>query len=84
MLYLKAGRHSEAAADLRRALASAISRKDQGIIHYNLALAEIARGDRSSAQSNLDQAVHLGHEDAQGLSNRLRNASQGKAAVKQR
>ena len=56
------GRLDAAAADLRHALTTASSRGVLGIIHYNLALVDLARGDRPAALSNLKAASNFGYE----------------------
>jgi serine/threonine protein kinase/tetratricopeptide (TPR) repeat protein len=65
------GRHDDARAGLNRALASAPSPKERGTIHYNLALVELASGDKESCTSNVQAAVALGNPDAQELYKRL-------------
>ena len=49
LLCYKAGRHRDAIADFQHALRSTSGREALGQIHYNLALAYLAAGDRSSA-----------------------------------
>jgi serine/threonine protein kinase/tetratricopeptide (TPR) repeat protein len=66
------GQYSSARADLTQALASATTRKVRGIIHYNLALVDLAAGDRKSCAANVDQALELGNADAKELIKRLR------------
>ena len=46
-----------------------------GQIHYNLALAYLAAGDRSSALASGETALNLGCQEAQGLCDRLRHGS---------
>jgi serine/threonine protein kinase/Flp pilus assembly protein TadD len=52
----------EAAADLRQALTTASGRGILGIIHYNLALVDQARGDRAAALVNFEAASKFGYE----------------------
>ncbi len=66
------GRHKEAAADLDLALATANGRETRGMIHYNRAQVDLARGDRTAALAHLEAAVDFGHKDAQDALNRLR------------
>lgn len=72
ILHYHEGRLADATADLRQALATAPERGDLGTIHYNLALVELARGDRPAALSNLKAAEGYGHADAEGLRESLR------------
>ena len=65
------GRHNAARRDLNRALALAPSRQVRGIIHYNLALIDLAVGNRESCTANLNSALELGNPDAQALGERL-------------
>jgi hypothetical protein len=53
------------------ALASAHEGKKRGIIHYNLALVELATGDRTSCEANLKAALDLGNPSAHDLSQQL-------------
>ncbi len=46
-------------------------RKLRGIIHYNLALIDLAVGDRKSCAVNVQSALELGNPDAKELSQRL-------------
>ena len=62
------GRHTEAAADFDLALATANGRETRGMIHYNRARGDLARGDRPAALAHLEAAVDYGHKDAQNLS----------------
>ena len=72
MLRYKQGRHADASTDLRRALATAFYRSERGLIHYDLALVDLARGDRPAALSDLERAERCGHEAARTLLDRLR------------
>jgi tetratricopeptide (TPR) repeat protein len=71
MLHHQLGRDKAAREDLNRALALATGRKDRGIIHYNLALIDLAAGDRESCAQNVRSALELGNPDAQELSQQL-------------
>ena len=81
ILHYQDGRHADAAADFRGALATATARRDLGMIHYNLALLDLARGDKPAALSNLEEAAGYGHDDTRGLAKLLRK-SPGVPAVK--
>ncbi len=72
MLRYRQGRHADAAADLERALETAPGRAGRGVIRYNLALIDLARGDRAAALSDLEAAQGCGHEAARLLRDRLR------------
>jgi serine/threonine protein kinase/tetratricopeptide (TPR) repeat protein len=72
ILHYKAGGLLEASTDLNRALALASGRPEQAKIRYNLGLVELARGNRSAALDQLDQAAGLGLDDARSLLGRLR------------
>jgi serine/threonine protein kinase/tetratricopeptide (TPR) repeat protein len=50
MLHYREGRHPEAVADLHRALDKGA---DPALVHYNLALVQLAREDRSAAETSL-------------------------------
>jgi tetratricopeptide (TPR) repeat protein len=71
MVHYRLGEHRGARTDLSMALATAPGRKKRGTIHYDLALVELAAGDRKAAESNLKAAIGLGNLDAQELSKRL-------------
>jgi len=71
MIHYRVGRHDAARHDLDRALTLASDRKVRGIIHYNLALVDLAAGDRKSCAANVQAALELGNSDAQELSQRL-------------
>ncbi len=60
ILHYGAGRYAEAAADLDRALENASGREILGVIHYNRALVELARGDRPAALASLGVAQAWG------------------------
>ena len=71
-LSYKAGRYPEAIKDFRRALNNASDTETLGRVHYNLALAYLARGERSSARATAQQAVNNGNSDARRLRDQLR------------
>jgi serine/threonine protein kinase/Flp pilus assembly protein TadD len=66
------GRNCAARVDLNRALALAEARTTRGIIHYNIALVDLASGDREACASHVRAAIEFGNSDAQDLSRRLR------------
>ena len=68
MIHHRLGRDRAARDDLNRALALAPSRKARGVIHYNLALIDLAAGDRKSCDANVASALELGNPDALELS----------------
>jgi serine/threonine protein kinase/Flp pilus assembly protein TadD len=69
-LLYRLGRYDEASSVLLRARDSA-SRESAAEIDYNLALVDLARGDRSGAVHRLRSASALGHEPARALRERL-------------
>lgn len=71
ILHYKAGRLPAAEADLKQAISSTRDHDVLGVIHYNLALVALARGDRSAARTDLERAGSLGHEGARELLGRL-------------
>ena len=71
ILHYQQGHLDDAVADLNRALAHAVGRSDLGIIHYNLSLVDMARGNRPAALENLKLAAGYGHEGARLLRERL-------------
>jgi serine/threonine protein kinase/Tfp pilus assembly protein PilF len=66
------GRHTEAAADFDLALATTNSRETRGMIHYNRARGDLARGDRAAALAHLEAAVGYGHKEAGDALKRIR------------
>jgi tetratricopeptide (TPR) repeat protein len=72
IIHHRLGRDHAARDDLNGALVLAQTRKSRGIIHYNLALIDLAAGDRWSCESNVRSAIELGNADAVELSRRLR------------
>jgi serine/threonine protein kinase/Flp pilus assembly protein TadD len=71
VLLNRLGRHDDARVDLRRALASASSRETRGAVHYNLALVDLATGQRESCAEHAQAALGLGNPDARELLGRL-------------
>jgi eukaryotic-like serine/threonine-protein kinase len=71
MLHYRQGHHRDAIADMERALATTTSRSALGLIHYNLALIHLARGDRTAAASVGRAAIGFGNRDAVELSRHL-------------
>ncbi|MBV8313750.1 MAG: tetratricopeptide repeat protein [Planctomycetaceae bacterium] len=71
ILHATHGRYTEATADLDRALGSASGRETRGVIHYNRALIDLARRDRSAALTHLKLSEGFGHEGARSLRQRL-------------
>lgn len=67
--------YGQARADFLRALAATSDRPTLGQIHYNLALAEHAEGDRASALAGARKAVDLGCREARDLLDRLQHGS---------
>jgi tetratricopeptide (TPR) repeat protein len=72
ILAYKGGRPLDAIRDYEAALGARVDRETSGRIHYNLALARLARGDRASALESAERAVGLGCEEAKGLRETLR------------
>ena len=72
ILAYKAGRHSEAVADFVAGLGARPDRETCGRLHFNLALAQLARRDRPSARANVEKAVELGCRDAIPLRDEVR------------
>ena len=72
ILAYKNGRNDDAIADFRQAFRTASDSRTLGLIHYNLALAHLARGDRAAAIASAQVALARGHEVARDLTERLR------------
>ena len=72
ILHYQSRRLPDAAADLRRALDQATEPALRGTIHFNLALVDLARGDRGSALASLGAAIRCGHAEARKLHRSLR------------
>jgi serine/threonine protein kinase/Flp pilus assembly protein TadD len=73
ILLFKLGRHEEAVGDLRRALTAELDQTTRGRLHYALAMALRAGGNRESALAAADAARACGHPEAQALQDRLRD-----------
>jgi serine/threonine protein kinase/Flp pilus assembly protein TadD len=71
MAYYSLGHHVAARSDLRMALACAHDVNRRGIILYNLALVDLASGDRNSFEADVRAALDLGNPDAQDLSQQV-------------
>ena len=71
-LSYKAGRHEDAIVDFRRALRAGPDPETAGRIHYNLALAHLARGDRKAALASAEEAVASGYQKARDFRDGLR------------
>ena len=72
ILSYKAGRPEEAIADFQRALRAGPDPETTGRIHYNLALAHLARGDRKAALASAEEAVTSGYQKARDFRDGLR------------
>jgi tetratricopeptide (TPR) repeat protein len=81
ILLFKAGRSAEAIEDLHHALRTATEAKQKGRIHYNLALIHLGRGDRASAQLEVEQATYVGDEGAWELRDQLRDGRRVPASL---
>ena len=68
----KAKQYARAISDYRQALDADPDRDTLGRLHYNLALAQTAQGDRASALTNAEAAWKLGYPEAKALRDRLR------------
>ena len=71
MLSYKAGRTDDAIADFHRALLARPDSETVGRTHYSLALAHLAKGDRTSALASAREAVARGYRKAGDLSESL-------------
>lgn len=71
MLSYKAGRTDDAIADFHRALLARPDSETVGRTHYSLALAHLAKGDRTSALASAQEAVARGYRKAGDLSESL-------------
>jgi serine/threonine protein kinase/Tfp pilus assembly protein PilF len=72
ILSYKAGRPEDAIADFQRALRAGPDSETCGRIHYNLALAHLARGNRKSALASAEEAVTSGYHKARDFRDGLR------------
>ena len=75
IIHLRQGHYEAAIADLERALGATASRGLLGLIHYNLALVRLARGEREAAAGHARAAMGLGNPEARDLAHRLEGAS---------
>jgi eukaryotic-like serine/threonine-protein kinase len=71
ILAYKNDRIDRAISDFRHALKSASDSRTVGLVHYNLALAFLAQGDRESARASAQEALSHGHDAARALFDRL-------------
>jgi eukaryotic-like serine/threonine-protein kinase len=71
ILAYKNGRNDDAISDFRRSLRSAPDERSSALIHYNLALAYAAEGDRGRALASARLALDHGHDAARDLADRL-------------
>lgn len=74
ILLYSAGRNSEAIQDFERALRGRTDKETLGRLHYNLALAHLARGERHPARENAEKAAQLGIPEAKRIIDTTRDA----------
>jgi serine/threonine protein kinase/Flp pilus assembly protein TadD len=67
VVHYRLGRAIAARADLNRALATTSNRNTRGAVYYNLALLDLADGNRESCASNAQKALDLGNSAASKL-----------------
>jgi eukaryotic-like serine/threonine-protein kinase len=67
ILLFKSGRSWEAITDFQQALRTASDPETLGRIHFNLALAHLAQGDRPSALADAENATAQGCQEARRL-----------------
>jgi serine/threonine protein kinase/Tfp pilus assembly protein PilF len=72
ILSYKAGRPDRAIDDLERASRANADPDLAGRIHYNLALAQLSRGDRQAARASVQEALRSGYLPAGELREKLR------------
>ena len=72
ILSYKAGRIDDAITDFQQALHIKTDARTSGRVYYNLALAELARGDRPAALASVEEALARGYREAGDLRDRLR------------
>ena len=72
-LLLAAGRSDEAIADFHRVLLARPDAETLGLTHYNLALALLAKGDRTSALASVQEALASGYQKAADLDEKIRS-----------
>jgi Flp pilus assembly protein TadD len=73
ILSYKSGHYPDAIVDFRRALDSSSDPSILGRVHYNLALAYLASGDRTSARVSAEHAVADGNKDARRIRDQLQH-----------
>jgi tetratricopeptide (TPR) repeat protein len=66
-LLCNAHRYDDAIADFQRALRTSPDPETTGHIHYNLAVAYLAKRDRSAAAASIEEAVGRGYHKAREL-----------------
>ena len=71
MLSYKAGRTDDAIAETHQTLLARPDSETVGRTHYSLALAHLAKGDRTSALASTQEAVARGYRKAGDLSESL-------------
>jgi tetratricopeptide (TPR) repeat protein len=71
ILFYKACRYDDAISDFHQALATSSSPEAIGRVYYNLALAQLAKGDRSVALTSVEQSLAHGYRAATALYNSL-------------
>ncbi len=64
--------HDEAIADYHRVLLAKPDAETLGLTHYNLAIALLAKGDRTSALANVQEALASGYHKAADLDEKIR------------
>jgi serine/threonine protein kinase len=67
----KSGRDRDAVSDFERALSTHPDHETQGQLHYNLALAELARNNLTSAHKHAEEAARIGCPGAASLVDKL-------------
>ncbi|MDB5351627.1 MAG: rqkA [Planctomycetota bacterium] len=72
ILSYKSGRHGNAVSDFEQGIKARPDRETSGRLYFNLALAQLANRDRSSALANARKAVDLGCMEAIRLRDELR------------
>jgi Flp pilus assembly protein TadD len=72
ILAYKGGHPLDAIADFEQGLRTRPDRETLGRLHYSLALAQLARGDRASARAHAEDAVREGCREASPLIEGLR------------
>jgi eukaryotic-like serine/threonine-protein kinase len=65
------GRIDDAITDFHRALRASTDSRTTGLVHFNLALAHLAHGDRTAALENAQAAIAHGHVEASALADQL-------------